>query len=786
MKRFLSLMLGLCIGLATSVASAQGVLIITNHPVPLPRPWPHSPPHARPTPPPAVSYKIKELGVQARITDQVARVQVSQSFVNTGTSQMEVQFLFPLPYDGAVDKLTLMVDGKEFPGKLLPAKDARSIYESIVRSNKDPALLEWMGSGLFQTSVFPVPPGAERKVMLNYNQLLRKDRGLTDFLFPLSTARYTSHAVEKIDFQIAIESGIDIKNVYSPTHAVDIKRPDAKHAVVSYTRSNEIPASDFRLLFDVDKGQVGTSVISYRPKEGDDGFFLMLASPQVKSADAERPKKTVIFVLDRSGSMSGKKIEQAKSAVKFVLNNLREGDLFNIVAYDGAVESYKPELERYNDDTRKAAIGYVEGLYPGGGTNIHGALTTALGHLKDNSRPNYVLFLTDGLPTIGETNEGKICAGAKDANKIRARVLSFGVGYDVNSRLLDRISRDGYGLSEYVRPDEDIEAHVSTVYSNISSPVLTDVAVNFELDGIKPEEGPPVNRVYPKGNFDLFEGQQLVVVGRYRKPGAAKVVIKGHVNGQEQKFDFPAQLTEKSADESYAFVEKIWAMRRIGEIIDQLDLVGKNDELIKELVELSTKHGILTPYTSFLADDTARPLADANAVRRARENLSVLDQADGISGVAQRAEKGRLQNATGGLPQAKPLPASGPGGSGSFGGGLGGGASSVNSFRDLKTDKEVLAESVRQYGNQAVYARKKSELESRVSGKSESQIVVTPETAELDLEKDKDKIEIVDRFSDSYFAIVKANTLAENQILSQQRDDEQLLIKLRGKNYLVR
>lgn len=786
MKRLLGLMLGISIGLTNAATFAQGVLIITNHPGPLPRPIPRPTPHVRPAPPTATSYKIKELTVQARVTDQVARVQVSQSFVNTGSTQMEVQFLFPLPYDGAIDKLTLLVDGKEFPGKLMPAKEARSVYEAIVRSNKDPALLEWMGSGLFQTSVFPVPPGAERKVTLNYNQLLRKDRGLTDFLFPLSTARYTSHAVEKVEFQVAIESAIDIKNVYSPTHTVDIKRPDSKHAVISYTRTNEVPTSDFRLLFDVDKGQVGASVIAYRPKEGEDGYFLLLASPQVKAADAERPKKTVIFVLDRSGSMSGKKIEQAKSAVKFVLNNLREGDMFNIVAYDGVVESYKPELERYNDETRKAALGYVEGLYPGGGTNISGALTAALGQLKDNSRPNYVLFLTDGLPTVGETNEAKICAGAKDANKIRARILSFGVGYDVNSRLLDRISRDGFGLSEYVRPDEDIEAHVSTVYSNISSPVLTEVAVNFELDGIKPEDGPPVNRVYPKGNFDLFEGQQLVVVGRYKKPGAAKVVIKGQVSGQEQKFDFPATLIEKSNDESFAFVEKLWAMRRIGEIIDQLDLAGKNDEMVKELVDLSTKHGILTPYTSFLADETMRPLADAGAVRRAGESLSQLDNASGVSGVAQRAEKGRFQNA----PNAA-APASRP----SAGAGFGGGRPGVpisgpvgNSFRDLATDKEVAADSVRQYGNQAVYARKRLSVlsESKPGEKAEQQIVVTPETADLDPEKDKDKIEIIDRFTDGYFALVEANNASENQLLSQQRGDEQLLIKLRGKNYLIR
>ncbi len=792
MKRLLALTLGLLVGLTSAVVSppeawAQGVLIITTHPTPLPRPIYYHPPRPVPIPTPVMSYKIKELSVQARITDQVARVQVSQSFVNTGSQQMEVQFLFPLPYDGAIDKLTLLVDGKEFPGKLMAAKEARAVYEAIVRSNKDPALLEWMGMGLFQTSVFPVPPGQERKVTLNYNQLLRKDRGLTDFMFPLSTAKYTSHAVEKVDFQISIESAIDIKNVYSPTHTIDIKRADAKHAVVTYSRTNEVPTSDFRLMFDVDKGAVGASVISYKPKEGEDGYFLLLASPQVKAPDAERPKKTVIFVVDRSGSMSGKKFEQARLALKFVLNNLREGDLFNIVAYDGNVESFRPELERYNDETRKAAIGYVEGLYPGGGTNIHGALTSALNQLKDNSRPNYVLFLTDGLPTIGVTNEGQIAAASKEANKVRARILSFGVGYDVNSRLLDRISRDGFGLSEYVRPDEDIEAHVSTVYGNISAPVLTDVAVNFELDGLKPEDGPPVNRVYPKGNFDLFEGQQLVVVGRYRKPGAAKVVIKGRVGSSEQKFDFPANLIEKSHDESYVFVERLWAMRRIGEIIDQLDLSGQNAELVKELVELSTKHGILTPYTSFLADETMRPLASADSLRLTRESLSALSESSGVSGVAQRGEKGKFQNAQNAASPAKALPAGAPsaGGAGGFGGGI-----ATNSFRDAKTDKDVAANSVRQYGNQAVYARKRANVSATTNpadaAKAEDQIVVTPETASLDLEKDKANIEVVDRFTEPYFALVKANTLAENQMLSQQRPDEQLLIKLRGKNYLVR
>jgi Ca-activated chloride channel family protein len=255
-----------------------------------------------------------------------------------------------------------------------------------------------------------------------------------------------------------LESQVDIKNVYSPTHTIEIKRPDDKHANITYTAKNEVPTSDFRLLYDVGKGHVGTSVISYRPKSDEEGYLLLLTSPEIKSASDERPKKTVLFVLDRSGSMSGEKIDQAKGALKFVLNNLREGDTFNIIAYDSEVETWKPELQKFDEETRKSALGFVEGIYAGGSTNINGALTKALEQLKDKSRPNFVIFLTDGLPTVGETNEQKIAANAKQHNNVKARLFVFGVGYDLNARLLDKLSRENFGLSQYVRPNENIGA----------------------------------------------------------------------------------------------------------------------------------------------------------------------------------------------------------------------------------------------------------------------------------------------------------------------------------------
>lgn len=759
MRRLLLALMTAWLVCSSSVSWAQGLMIVVDRPMPLPRPLPRPP-----GPTPRITYAIKELDVHAKLVDQIARVQVSQTFVNTCGVQIEAQFVFPLPYDGAIDQLTLLVDGKEYPAKLLPAAEARARYEAIVRSNRDPALLEWIGTGMFQTNVFPIPPGAERKITLTYNQLLRKDHGLTDFLFPLSTAKYTGKPLEKLNIQVAIESSADIKNLYSPTHPVDVQRADAKHAVVKWTRQNDVPASDFRLLYDVGSGPLSARVISYRPNENDDGYFLMLASPPVADNMGERPKKTVLFVVDKSGSMSGKKIEQAKAALKFVMNNLREGDLFNIVAYDGNVESFKPELERYNDDTRKAAIGYVEGLYAGGGTNIHGSLTAALGQLKDSSRPNFVLFLTDGLPTIGETNETKIVAAAKGANGVRARVLPFGVGYDVNSRLLDKIARENFGLSEYVRPEEDIEAHVAKVYSRIASPVMTDVAVNFEFDAVRTEDGPPINRQYPASVVDLFEGEQLVIVGRYKKPGVAKISISGKVGSEAKKFDFPADFAVKSSDGSFGFVEKLWATRRIGEIIDQIDLHGKNAELVKELVDLSTKHGILTPYTSFLADENStRSFALSERLEQAESRLDRLSAADGKAGVAQRATKGGFQNAL-----SAPAPASA---------GAGGAV-----YREIDSDKDVRLKGIKQNHNETVYARRLADE----PGKKGRQVLVTPETAQLDLQKDKAQIKEIERFSEEYFALVRDNTIAENQLLALQEDEEELLVKLRGQSYLVK
>lgn len=808
MRRIATILLGILAVGVPLAAHAQGVLIVVdpNRPVRLPRPvvvyYHHvHPPVVIPAPQPEPTYKISEIDVNARLIDQVARVQVSQSFVNTGSRQLEVSFVFPLPYDGAVEEMTLLVDGKEYPARLLGAEEARRTYEDIVRRNRDPALLEWMGTGMFKTSVFPVPPGAKRTVTLRYSQLLRKQEGLTDFLFPLSTAKYTSHPIEKVSLRATIESKDAIKNVYSPTHDVAVQRPDDTHATITYERSQIVPSSDFRLLYDVGQEKVSTRVLSYRPQKDDQGFFLLLASPKIEQPKDEEVKKTVMVVLDRSGSMSGEKMDQAREAARFVVNHLRENDLFNVIAYDSQVEAFRPELQRFTDETRKQALGFIESIYAGGSTNIHGALETTLNQLHDTGRPTYILFLTDGIPTAGETSEPKIVDHVREKNRFGARIFTFGVGYDLNSRLLDKLARETFGQSEYVRPSEDIEDRVSRLYRRIEAPVMTDLKIAFELDEARVEEGEVVNRVYPKGRIDLFAGEQLVLVGRYKRPGAAKVVVRGMVGGQEQKFDFPAKFVKRSDDESLAFVEKLWAVRRVGEILDEIDLHGKNSELVQELVSLSTRHGIITPYTSFLADENARVDDLAANAARAGERLEALAFSEGEIGVRQRALKNAMQQSaqTPGMEfyadrsfslqgnvarSAAPMPSSAGsgmgmpgmagrryGGGGGYGGVFGGPAAEAPAGAAVAADEKAevaqAAETVRNIANRAFYRRNGQWVDSTLTPSQQQQ----QQTARR-----------IKQFSDEYFELAKTHGRELSQYLVF---DEPVLLNVDNEPLLI-
>ena len=599
LARMGSWIIGLALGFVPVLALGQIIII------PAPEPPPQRVivmPPVRPVPAPAPAPRMagqivmRSVQVDGSVTDLVAQLQVTQVIQNTGNAQTEAEFVFPIPPDAVIDRFTLMVDGKEFPAKLYAKEEARRIYEGIVRTQRDPALLQYLDWGLLKTNVFPVPAGATRELVLKYTQVCKRQDATCELLFPLSTARYSSKPVEQVRFNLRITDRNAIKSVYSPSYNVNVQRPDDKSAIVTFTQNTFSTPDDLRLFWTYSEKPIGATLFSYKPTDGEDGYFLLLLAPDVKPPEGNAMNKTVVFALDRSGSMSGKKIEQARNALRFVLNNLQEGDTFNIIAYDDMAEAFKPELQRYNAETRKAAMAFIDGIFSGGSTNIDGAIRKAMDMIGESSgRPAYLLFMTDGIPTVGEFDEARIAANAQKANRGNVRMFNFGVGFDVNARLLERLATDNAGVTEYVKPEEDIEASVSRFFAKLTAPVLRSPKI--ELSGTQ------TNRVYPRPLPDLFAGGQAMVAGRYRTGGPVTIRLEGKVGEQVRTLEFQDRLTDRQGDSSFAFVEKLWAVRRVGQIINELDLKGHNQELVDELVGLSTRNGILTPYTAFLADD---------------------------------------------------------------------------------------------------------------------------------------------------------------------------------------
>jgi len=725
----------------------------------------------------ARSFEIREVSVDARIRDQVAEVQVSQTFHNPGSFVLESEYYFPLPEEGAIQNFVLMVDGKELPGRLLPKEEARKIYEEIVRTKRDPALLEYMGRGLYRTSVFPIPPGADRKVTMRYTQLCKRDRDLVEFLYPFSTQKFTAKPIKKLVLNLEIRSKDPIKSIYSPSSEATVRREGDHEASIKLEQQNIVPSNDFRLVYSLGAGALGASVMSYRPNSGDDGYFLVLASPEIKPPDVKPLPKTVIFVLDRSGSMAGKKIEQARKSLRFVLDNLREDDLFNIVVYDDRVETFKPELMRYTSESRAEATRFVDNIREGGATNLDAALQASLKMIEDDSRPSYVLFLTDGLPTAGETKELAIADSAHKANHKRAKIFVFGVGYDVNARLLDRISRDNSGTSEYVKPDDDIETYVSRFYSKMTSPVLTDLKIELT--------GTDINRTYPRDLPDLFEGGQLVWVGRYLSSGRSTLRLSGRSGAEKRSFEFPVELASTEEGRRFEFVERLWAMRRVGHIIDEIDLQGQNKELINELVSLSTKYGILTPYTSFLADENVSLHSLSMNRDRTRVELDQLRLTEGELAVSQRGAKRSYQEAMrpgmmggmGGMGRAPSSAARTPhlGGQSRSGSPTGGRLArqqnstslgvNVSADEDLSqsgTPNQGQAAAVRHLGSKTFYYKDRRWIDSTVTPDEDAKAI------------------LIEQFSDEYFRLAGSQSSELNQYLTF---DEPVTVRLDGKLY---
>lgn len=561
-----------------------------------------------PPPPPRPEIRplyldIKSQHVETTIVDQTALTTVTTVLHNPHERAVEGTFLFPVPADAFVSDFSYWMGDKEIKGELLDRDKARHIYEEIVRKLRDPALLEYTGQGLFQARIFPIAAHGEAQTKLQYTQLLRGENGLVRFRHAVKLGR-TNPNRGKLVIDVTIRSQTPVKSAYSPTHKLEVLRKSDHEIRAGVELDNTDFNTDFELIYTLTEKDFGVNVLAHRPA-GEAGYFMLLLAPKQEWTEEEIAHKDIVFALDTSGSMSGEKIGQAKKAFAFCLKALRPEDRFGLLTFATEVRLFADKLLPADPENVKRAIDFVNKLEATGSTALNEALVRSVelfGEEKEEKRPQMILFLTDGLPTAGERNVEKILQNVAQANRTRAedkpeerraRFFIFGVGDDVHTHLLDKIAEENGGASHYVRPQEDIEEAVSSLYAKLSHPVLANVKLTFGAA--------KAFDIYPQKLPDLFVGSQLIVTGRYEGNGSTEIVLTGTARGKERQYAYNVEFPREEAENS--FVARIWAGRRIGYLLDQIRLHGEDKELKDEIVKLAIKFGIVTPYTSYLVQE---------------------------------------------------------------------------------------------------------------------------------------------------------------------------------------
>ncbi|NUQ19553.1 MAG: VWA domain-containing protein, partial [Gemmatimonadaceae bacterium] len=591
----LVLVLSLALALPAALG-AQGTIIprpcLPIRPCPAPMPW---------------GVERTASNVRVTLQDRVLHYEVEERFVNRGGGIAEADYVFPLPDDAAFQDLKLSIDGELVAGETMSADKARGIYEEIVRRQRDPALVEWMGQGMLRARIFPIRAGEEKRVVVRFDAIARREgdalrvdyrRGAPDAravppvrIMPVDDATSgvrsgdAARDRESETFSLAIPDDGRYGDPYSPTHRLVKRSGNGRITVEAEGSTREVT-----VLVPLRQSNEPAVTMLAHATSDEERFALITLTPPARIV--RHTPRDVTLVLDVSGSMSGRKLEQAKAAGRQVLGTLGESDRFRLIDFSTDVRTFRDEFVAATPANLRAAQRYLDELEAEGSTNIAGALDAALEPETPAGRLPLVLFLTDGAPTVGETRPEAIAERAAK-ERGRARVFTFGVGADVNAALVERLALEAHGTASFVRPNEDVEHAVGVVASRLTDPVVTDLRVRAE--GVK------LDRVLPAGPIDLFAGQDLVLLARYEGDGQATI----HFTGTSAAG--PVEWTERvefpDRERGNAFVPRLWATQRVGWLAAEKRRVGASREIDDEIRALGERYAIPTEFTSYLVQE---------------------------------------------------------------------------------------------------------------------------------------------------------------------------------------
>jgi len=545
---------------------------------------------------------IKSLNIDVTIQDQVAETHVDQIFLNELNQSAEAIYIFPLPANAMVTELVYWLNGERFVAEIRERQEALNDYNTKLREWLDPALLEYLGNNLFRLSIVPVNALSEFRTEITYVELLNYDFGISKYRFLMNTLGLSSQPLQTVHLYLDAQSQNPYKYFRSPSHTnsqeTQITRITDQHYTLEFGDENFYPNKDLQVQFETIREDVEFSFLSYNPAPSDsfgtDSFFAMWITPPDSFAEEQLIPKDIIFTADVSSSMDGLRLTQVKESLTYFLDELTETDRFNIITFATHVVQFKEDMVPADSIHVSEAHQFVDQMYALGMTNIGAAIDSSLVQTyRDSASPN-IIFLTDGEPTIGITLTDSILNRARIKNTKRVRIFSFGVGEDINRTLLTSLSMENFGYAYYIDSDDSIALMVENHIKRISKPLMKDLQIDY--GGLQTWDR------YPKQKLDLYWGMQSLEMGLFNGSGVFSISLSGWYEADSVSFTQMIDISDTLG--GYRFVPRLWARAKIDHLLDLIEIYGESDELVNQIVELSLRFQILTPYTALYVDPT--------------------------------------------------------------------------------------------------------------------------------------------------------------------------------------
>ena len=553
---------------------------------------------------------LKNTYADVNIAGVIADVQVVQVYKNEGESVLEAIYIFPASTRAAVYDMKMTIGERVVNAKIKKRKDARQEYEQAVQEGRTASLLEQQRPNVFQMNVGNILPGDEIKVEMSYTEVLQVEEKTYEFVYPTVVGpRYSNQSESEshpdqwvknpylhegedptygFDIDLHIAAGMPIKDIFSPSHTVDIDYIDEGEAIVELPKSeNKKGERDFILKYRLNGDEIAPGLLLHRGKK--ENFFLMMLQPPKRIKTKEIPYREYIFIVDVSGSMNGFPLDISKELLRNLIGNLQKGDRFNVLLFAAGSSIMSEKSLPATEENINKAIHLIERERGGGGTELLPALKRALALPRSEGISRSVVIVTDGYVSVEKEAFDLI-----RNNLGKANMFPFGIGSSVNRFIIEGMARAGMGEPFIITRAEDADKIAKKFRNYISSPVLTQIS--YDIDGFD------VYDVEPATIPDVFAERPVLLFGKWRGDLDGEITVNGIV-GQGQKYSTTILVSDyKTADKNRG-LKYLWARYKIALLADY-NQVSPNDERVTEITNLGLTYNLLTEYTSFIAADT--------------------------------------------------------------------------------------------------------------------------------------------------------------------------------------